>query len=118
MEILVKLEYKKILLLENKRNIYSKNSKVIFYSIPSLPDIMETESKDKRELNEMIKLFNVKIDELKTINHLNLYGIELNIPELKFTNLKKLLGPLIIKNKAQFNSIIKDQLVLVKKINK
>lgn len=102
---------------EKIREIWNlDNSEIIFDSIPGLPEIMEIESKTQKELKKMVKLFELDIKEEKTSNYLSLYEINLNMTELKFTNVKKELLHLIKKNKELFEKIILKQINIYNKI--
>lgn len=64
----------------------------------------------------MVKLFELDMKEEKTANYLSLYEIDLNMIELKFTNVKKELLHLIKKNKELFEKIIMKQINIYNKI--
>lgn len=102
---------------EKIREIWNlDDSEIIFDSIPGLPDIMEIESRTQKELKKMVKVFELDIKEEKTSNYLSLYEIDLNMTELKFTNVKKELLHLIKKNKELFEKIIIKQIKTYNKI--
>ena len=77
---------------------------------------MEIESKTLKELNKMIKYFDLKVIDLPK-RYYYLYGLTIPIhADLTFMNVQKLLGKLVKKNKKMFLSIVKKQLKLYKKV--
>ncbi len=118
-EMLLGIGCKKKYYYEKIRDIWTlKNTEIVFDSNPGIDDRMEIESKTKKELNDMVKLFNVKpID--KADRYMDLFGI--TIPktlDLTFKNAKKDLMPFVQKNKKEFIILVDYQLKQYKKLMK
>lgn len=91
---------------------------------PGYPEVMEIESKTLGELKNMVKLFNLIVipkNERKNL-FVELFGIEMKeiykIKNITFINAKKILTPLVSKNKKKFNLLIKEQKNIYKNIIK
>lgn len=118
-EMLLGIGCKKKYYYEKIRDIWTlKNTEIVFDSNPGIDDRMEIESKTKKELNDMVKLFNVKpID--RADRYMDLFGI--TIPktlDLTFQNAKKDLMPFVQKNKKEFIILVDNQLKQYKKLMK
>ncbi len=118
-EMLLGIGCKKKYYYEKIRDIWAlKNTEIVFDSNTGIDDRMEIESKTKKELNDMVKLFNVKpID--KADRYMDLFGI--TIPktlDLTFKNAKKDLMPFVQKNKKEFIILVDYQLKQYKKLMK
>jgi len=118
-EMLLGIGCKKKYYYEKIRDIWTlKNTEIVFDSNPGIDDRMEIESKTKKELNDMVKLFNVKpID--RADRYMDLFGI--TIPktlDLTFKNAKKDLMPFVQKNKKEFIILVDNQLKQYKKLMK
>ena len=118
-EMLLGIGCKKKYYYEKIRDIWTlKNTEIVFDSNPGIDDRMEIESKTKKELNDMVKLFNVTpID--RADRYMDLFGI--TIPktlDLKFQNAKKDLLPFVQKNKKEFIILVDNQLKEYKKLMK
>jgi adenylate cyclase class IV len=112
---------------EKLREIWNiKNSEIVFDINPGVPERMEVESPTLKELDYLTKkldLFDYKLDgsELSISQKLFGFNISKNILSLTFLNVKKLLLPLVTKNKSDFIDLIKQQKKLynnVLKLNK
>lgn len=112
----VKYYYEKI------REIYHLGmTEVDFNQSPGIPETLEIESKNKKELDRITKL--VGLDkETRVVAQTNLYEINYGfvIPKevinLTFANAKTVLMPYIKKNKPKFLTIIKNQNKLIKQL--
>lgn len=118
-EMLLGIGCKKKYYYEKIRDIWTlKNTEIVFDSNPGIDDRMEIEAKTKKELNDMVKLFNVKpIDRVN--RYMDLFGI--TIPktlDLTFKNVKKELMPFVQKNKKEFIILVDNQLKQYKKLMK
>jgi hypothetical protein len=117
--ILLGVGCKKKYYYEKIREIWDvKNTEVIFDSNPGIIDKMDVESKTLKELKEMVKYFDLKI-EGNPDKYLDLFGI--TIPrtlDLTFANVKKELGKLAKKNKEMFIKLVDDQMKKYKKLVK
>ena len=118
-EMLLGIGCKKKYYYEKIRDIWTlKNTEIVFDSNPGIDDRMEIESKTKKELNDMVKLFNVTpID--RADRYMDFFGI--TIPktlDLKFQNAKKDLLPFVQKNKKKFIILVDNQLKEYKKLMK
>lgn len=118
-EMLLGIGCKKKYYYEKIREIWTlKNTEIVFDSNPGIDDRMEIEAKTKKELNDMVKLFNVKpIDRVN--RYMDLFGI--TIPktlDLTFKNVKKELIPFVQKNKKEFIILVDNQLKQYKKLMK
>jgi adenylate cyclase class IV len=91
---------------EKIREIWTiKNTEIIFDIGPGYTEIMEIESKTIGELKNMVKLFNLIVipkNERKNL-FVELFGIDMKeiykIKNITFINAKKILTPLVLKNK-------------------
>ena len=118
-EMLLGIGCKKKYYYEKIREIWTlKNTEIVFDSNPGIDDRMEIESKTKKELNDMVKIFNVKpID--RADRYMDLFGI--TIPktlDLTFKNAKKDLIVFVKKNKKEFIQLVDSQMKEYKKIKK
>ena len=110
---------------EKIREIWTiKNTEIVFDIGPGYPEVMEIESKTLGELKNMVKLFNLIVipkNERKNL-FVELFGIDMKeiykIKNITFINAKKILTPLVSKNKKKFNLLIKEQKNIFKKIIK
>jgi predicted adenylyl cyclase CyaB len=104
---------------EKMREIWNvKKTEIVFDSNPGVPDRMEIESENKNQLNEMVKYFDVKPEEISD-KYMELFGF--TVPktiDLTFKNVKKDLLKLVKKNKNEFIKLVDDQLTKYKKIVK
>jgi hypothetical protein len=117
--ILLGLGCKKKYYYEKIREIWDvKNTEVIFDSNPGIIDKMDVESDTLKELNMMIKYFDLKI-EVQTDMYLDIFGIIIpKIVNLTFANVKKELTKLCKKNKNVFIKLVNNQLKKYKKLIK
>ena len=117
--ILLGIGCKKKYYYEKIREIWDiKNTEVIFDSNPGIIDKMEIESKTLKELKQMVKYFNLKVEE-RSDKYIDLFGI--TIPktiDLTFANVKKELSKLVKKNKDMFTKLVDNQVKKYKKIIK
>ena len=114
---------------EKVREIYDLgNTEIIFDMNPGYPEFMEIESKTLAQLNKMVKIFGLTVvpeSEQKNL-FVELFGIDMEkfgkFDNVTFTNVKKLVAPLVTKNIKQFNKLTDDHLkkykALLKKISK
>lgn len=104
---------------EKMREIWNvKKTEIVFDSNPGVPDRMEIESENKNQLNEMVKYFDVKPEEISD-KYMELFGF--TVPktiDLTFKNVKKDLLKQVKKNKNEFIKLVDDQLTKYKKIVK
>lgn len=116
-DILLSIGCKKKHYYEKIREIWTlDNTEIVFDTEPGIDDKMEIESKTLKELNKMIKYFDLKVIDLPK-RYYYLYGLTIPIhADLTFMNVQKLLGKLVKKNKKMFLSIVKKQLKLYKKV--
>ena len=117
--ILLGLGCKKKFYYEKIREIWDvKNTEIIFDSNPGIIDKMDVESKTLKELKEMLKYFDLKIE--KHSNKYNdLFGIVIpKTIDLTFVNMKKELTKLVKKNKKEFIKLVNEQTKKYKKLIK
>jgi predicted adenylyl cyclase CyaB len=118
--ILLGLGLKKKYYFEKMREIWHiKNSEIVFDMSPGIPELMEIESTTKKELLQMISLFD--LDNVPHDNTTNCevykekFGIIIpNNIDLTFKNVKKDLT--VTKNKKEFNELISIQKKIYNKI--
>jgi len=99
---------------EKMREIWVfQNSEIVFDNNPGVPEIMEIESKTKKELDSITKLLDLtkyKYVKSKITITEELYGFRiLSTVDLLFKTVKKVLGDSVIKNKKLFNKVTSDQ---------
>ena len=99
------------------------NSEIVFDTNPGRYDIMEVESKTKKELNEKIKLLDLENAPHDDFKDLELYekpfGIIIpTLIDMTFETIKDTLGPLVTKNEKNFNKLVKEQIKMFKLIKK
>ncbi len=89
------------------------NCEIIFDTIPGLYDTMEIECISKTKLDKLKKQLDLEPTPayLRSNLHQHLFGIDLNkkIGDNTFKNIKKVLLPLVTKNKKEFLCLMKDQ---------
>lgn len=118
--ILLALGCKKKYYYEKYREIWNlKNSEIIFDMNPGIPELMEVESLQKKELDILCKKLGLNIKNYQgfsnNIIYMDLFGI--TIPktlDLTFKNAGKELKP--SKNTDAFNKLVKMQLSEFKKL--
>jgi len=118
--LLLALNCKKKYYYEKFREIWNyKNSEIIFDSNPGIPELMEVESKTKKELDILCKKLDLNITNYSGFSnntiYMDLFGIV--IPkslDLTFKNARKVLKP--TKNKDEFEKLVKMQLKEFNKI--
>ena len=118
--LLLALHCKKKYYYEKYREIWNyKNSEIIFDMNPGIPELMEVESKTKKELDTLCKKLDLNIANYQGFSnnktYLDLFGLV--IPkgiDLTFKNVGKELKP--TKNKDEFNKLVKMQLKEFKKL--
>ena len=115
--LLLQLGCTKHLYLEKIREIWTvQNTEVVFDMPPGYPEIMEIESKTLKELNKMVKIFGLTVEKDQKNLFVELFGIDMEKLEkfdnVTFTNVKKILTPLVTKNIKQFNILVNMQLTL------
>ena len=117
--ILLGVGCKKKYYYEKIREIWDvKNTEVIFDSNPGIIDKMDVESRTLKELKEMVKYFDLKIEE-KIDMYLESFGIIIpKTADLTFANVKKILGKLVKKNKEEFIKLVDNQVKKYKKLIK
>jgi hypothetical protein len=117
--ILLGVGCKKKYYYEKIREIWDvKNTEVIFDSNPGIIDKMDVESKTLKELKEMIKYFDLKVEE-KSDKYMDLFGIVIpKTIDLTFANVKKELNKLTKKNKDMFTKLVDTQVKKYKKLMK
>lgn len=103
---------------EKIREIWNlTNSEIVFDTYPMLPDIMEIEAKSEKELNDLVKLFELKIEDkniIKSVTVMNLYGFDyIEGLNTTFNNIQK-YKKLVKESKEQFNILTKYQLSMYK----
>lgn len=91
---------------------YNNNTEIVFDTNPGNIERMEVESTSKKELNAILKEL-----ELNKKNHdhvdkgFELFGIEIpKNKDLTFKTVKKVLLPLVKKNKKEFINLVTEQL--------
>lgn len=102
------------------------NTEICWDTNPGRPDLMEIESKSEEELKKVVAqlgLTDVPHDDFKEMDTYEIpFGIIIQgTVDLTFQTAKKILGPLVTKNKTIFNKLVDEQLKMyqeVKKINK
>jgi predicted adenylyl cyclase CyaB len=99
------------------------DAEICFDTNPGRYDIMEVETKTKKDLTDTVKLLdleNVPHDDFKDMElYEKPFGIIIpNLIDMTFTTIKKTLGPLVTKNKQNFNKLIKEQIKMFKSIKK
>uniref|UniRef100_A0A6C0I2A3 CYTH domain-containing protein n=1 Tax=viral metagenome TaxID=1070528 RepID=A0A6C0I2A3_9ZZZZ len=110
---------------EKVREIYDiGNTEIIFDMNPGYPEFMEIESKTLAQLNKMVKIFGLTVvpeSEQKNL-FVELFGIDMEkfgkFDNVTFTNVKKLVAPLVTKNIKQFNKLTDDHLKKYKSLFK
>ena len=115
--ILLGVGCKKKYYYEKIREIWDvKNTEVVFDSNPGIDLRMEVESKTKKEMNEMITIFNLKVVDRIQTRYDEMFGIVIpsNI-DLTFLNVKKDLLKCVTKNKKEFIELVDKQVTLYKK---
>ena len=89
------------------------NTEIVFDTNPGEPEIMELESSSRKYLDNIVKkldLSQFKIIEYNQTDELFGFSIKnLNISDITFDNVNKILGKLVTKNKKEFNSLLKYQ---------
>lgn len=118
--LLLQLGCTKHLYLEKIREIWElKNCEIVFDTPPGYPEIMEIESKTLAGLNKMVKLLGLVIEKDQKNLFVELFGIDMKkldkFDNVTFTNVKKILTPLVTKNIKQFNILVNAQLKQYKK---
>ena len=115
--LLLQLGCTKHLYLEKIREIWTvQNTEVVFDTPPGYPEIMEIESKTKKQLNKMVKIFGLTIEKDQKNLFVELFGIDMKkldkFDNVTFINVKKILTPLVTKNIKQFNTLVNAQKTL------
>jgi adenylate cyclase class IV len=119
--LLLQLGCTKHVYFEKIREIWQlKNCEIVFDTPPGYPDVMEIESKTLAGLNKMVKLLGLLVVEKEEKNlFVELFGIDekefKKLNNITFTNVKKILTPLVTKNKKQFNALVDRQKTLFRK---
>jgi len=123
--LLLQLGCTKHVYYEKIREIWElKNCEIVFDTPPGYPDVMEIESKTLVGLNKMVKLLGLVVIPEKEQKNLfvELFGIDENefkkLNNITFNNTKKILTPLVTKNKKQFNKLTDDHLKKYKTVIK
>ena len=118
-DILLNIGCRKKHYYEKIREIWKiDNTEIVFDTEPGIDDKMEIESKTLKELNNMVKYFNLEVME-RPKRYYDLYGLTIPVhADLTFVNVKKTLGKLVKKNKKMFLSIVDEQLKLYTKLLK
>jgi adenylate cyclase class IV len=118
-EILLGIGCKKKYYYEKIREIWvAKNTEIVFDTNPGITDRLEVESKTIKELNEMLKFFELEKEEFQT-KYKELFGIE--IPKnmnLDFKTVKKNLIKYVKINKKDFIDLVHLQFRKYKKLMK
>jgi len=121
-KILLNLGCKEKYYYEKIREIWSLNDNEIIFDInPGEPERMEIESKTKKELDSLTKHLELTDQIISSSYDPNeeLFGFVIeNITNLTFKNVKKLLGPLVKKNKTEFNKLVDNQIKIYKTVSK
>jgi len=118
--ILLGLGCKKRYYYEKYREIWNiKNSEIIFDMNPGIPELMEVESLQKKELDILCKKLDLDIKKYQGFSnntiYMNLFGIIIpKTLDLTFKNVGKELKP--SKNKDEFKKLVKMQLSEFKKL--
>ena len=118
--ILLALGCKKRYYYEKYREIWNlNNSEIIFDMNPGIPELMEVESLQKKELDILCKKLNLNIKNYQGFSnntiYMDLFGIVIpKTLDLTFKNAGKELKP--TKNKDAFNKLVKMQLSEFKKL--
>lgn len=118
-KILLGIGCKKKYYYEKIREIWDvKNTEIVFDMNPGIIDKMEIESKTLKELKEMVKYFDLKIEE-RSDKYMDLFGIVIpKTIDLTFANVKKELSKLVKKNKEIFIKLVDNQVKKYKKLIK
>lgn len=81
---------------------------------------MEIESKTLAGLNKMVKLLELVVEKEEKNLFVELFGIDekefKKLDHITFNNAKKILTPLVTKNKKKFNALVDRQKALFKKV--
>jgi adenylate cyclase class 2 len=106
---------------EKLREIWNlKNSEIAFDNAPGSPEDMEIESPTKKELDQIVKLLDIKEYLVKDNAMLSIYDeFGIIIPktiDLTFNNVKKELLKLVKKNKEKFIKLIDKQKKMYKSL--
>ena len=113
--ILYGIGCKKKYYYEKMREIWIlRNSEIVFDNTPGVPEVMEIESKTKKELDSITKLLDLTeykyIRGKTTTTTEELYGFKIpSTIDLLFKTVKKVLGDSVIKNKKIFNKVVGEQ---------
>ena len=106
---------------EKLREIWNlKNSEIAFDNAPGSPEDMEIESPTKKELDQIVKLLDIKQYLVEDNTILSIYDeFGIIIPktiDLTFNNVKKELLKLVKKNKEKFIKLIDKQKKMYKSL--
>jgi len=106
---------------EKLREIWNlKNSEIAFDNAPGSPEDMEIESPTKKELDQIVKLLDIKqylVGEKPIISIYDEFGIIIpKTIDLTFNNIKKELLKLVKKNKEKFIKLIDKQKKMYKSL--
>ena len=118
--ILLAVGCKKKYYYEKYREIWNlKNSEIIFDMGPGIPELMEVESHQKKELDDLCKKLGLDINNYQGFSnnktYLDLFGIIIpKSVDLTFSNVSKVLKP--TKNIDEFKKLVKMQLSEFKKL--
>ena len=110
-KILLGIGCKKRYYYEKLREIYHIGyTEICWDTNPGSYDIMEIESKTKKELDIIVNKLGLSDKEHNNFKDNDLYkenfGIEIPAVDLTFDNMKRLLFPLVTKNKEEFNKLV------------
>ena len=99
------------------------NTEVCFDTNPGRPDLMEVEAKTKKDLNKMIRLLDLIDVPHDDFKEMELYKLPFGIiitgtVDLTFQSVKKILGPIVTKNKKRFNKLVDEQIKMYEQVKK
>ncbi len=99
------------------------DTEVCWDTNPGRPDLMEIEAKTKKDLEKMVKLLDLTDVPHDDFKEMELYESPFGIiipgtVDLTFQSVKKLLGPVVKKNKKGFNKLVDEQIKMYQQVKK
>jgi adenylate cyclase class IV len=99
------------------------DTEVCFDTNPGRPDLMEVEAKTKKDLVKMVGLLDLTDVPHDDFKEMELYELPFGIIipgsiDLTFESVKKLLGPVVTKNKKGFNKLVDEQIKMYQLVKK
>ncbi len=109
---------------EKMREIWHiDNTEICWDTNPGRPDLMEIESKTKKELDNLVDKLGLKDVPHDDFKEMDLYEIPFGVVipktiDLTFNTVKEKLGPLVTKNKELFDKLVDKQIKTFNKVKK